>query len=168
MKEMIKSAFRKRIYFNEKKKEKERMILIQKELKKKFGKEEEKRKTISKKTKTISKKIKINNKPKPKKIKIDTPNTSELQLLLEKNTNKYDTGIKKSRKLHSDLVFLGLTDSGLKEHPGESMKQRKKRIKKINKIHSELIKVLEENKHLEKRIEIIHKKLNKKLEILRK
>lgn len=167
MKGVINGLFSKKFYSIERKRELKRMIIIEKELKKKFDNEERKRKIINKKTKTISKKIN-SKKIKENKITVTTPSIPELELLLEKSTDKYDFLIKKSRKLHSDLIFLGLTDSGLKEHVGESIKQRQKRIKKINKIHSELIKVLEENKNLEKNIEIIHKKLNERIDILRK
>lgn len=167
MKGVINELFSKKFYSIERKRELKRMIIIEKELKKKFDNEERKRKIINKKTKTISKKIN-SKKIKENKITVTTPSIPELELLLEKSTDKYDFLIKKSRKLHSDLIFLGLTDSGLKEHVGESIKQRQKRIKKINKIHLELIKVLEENKNLEKNIEIIHKKLNERIDILRK
>jgi len=172
--------FSKKEYEKKKKIEKQKKMKFQKELKKKYKEEEKKRKVINRISKERKKEIKLirreeklkqKNKPKTEnkpKITYGKPTLFELEKHLLKLTENYDTGIKKSRNLYEELIFLGLTDSGLKEFKGESIKKRNKRIKKINELHKILMNILERNKDLEKSIEILDNKIREEKNKLRK
>ena len=130
-------------------KKKENLKQVHKKIKKKQFEEEKKKKVI--------KRLNSIHYHPEHKIKLKKPSTIELEKHLHELTEKYDHGIKLSRKLYSELEYFGLTHNGLKEKKNESIKQRTKRISKINFLHPQLIKTLEENKNLEKQIEYTHK-----------
>jgi len=162
--------------------QKEKVLRQQRILKQRFKEEEKKRKLINKLRKNHSKEIleiqkeelkkiraKKERKQEKKEIKkmikkevsIKKPTLLELENHLLKLSDDYDHGIHKSKKIYEELVHLGLTNEGLKEFKGESIKKREKRISKINEIHKVLMSILESNKELEQRIEMIDDQIKK-------
>jgi hypothetical protein len=168
------NLFNEKAYKKEIKKEKELQKKLHKQLQKKQKEEEKKRKLLEK----INKKKRSKNIPKhrnatqsktripklggnqPKGLpwlkrqknipKHNAKATSNIRT--EHLCEKYDENTKQIKELHEKLQFLGLTEKGLKKIPKETEKHRKKRIIKINKIHSELIEKIEQNKNIEKKL----------------
>ncbi|MDA3836592.1 MAG: hypothetical protein PF542_03135 [Nanoarchaeota archaeon] len=170
------------------KKNKQKPTLTQKEkdqLTKKNSTEIQDKQTLSKKIKIIKKSLSpkpiiTKHIPSSKKesknrliekspnqtIPIKKPSIPELESLLLRFSENYDKGIIKSRTLYKSLEDLGLSHSGLQEIKNEKESKRKKRIQKINQIHEELMKELEQNKYTEKEIENLHKLIQKERELL--
>ena len=160
---MIKSRsglFSKKEYMKQKKKEKEFSNKVHRQLKKQY-KKIPRIKTERKNIQNQKKGIKIIDK------KIDTPkifrlpSPKELNRYLYRLTDKYDEGIKKTKKIDHDLHFWGFRKERLVEYKNERPRSRSKRIKKIKRLNEKLLKTIEKNKHLERQIDILHKKLMK-------
>lgn len=148
----VSGTFSKKEYLRKKKTEEKKLNQIQKALKAKFKEQEKKRKILSKSTR----KRKIRPKIQIKKRIHKKPTLQDLENYLTKLSDSYDKNTTRIRNQYEELKSLGLTTKGIEEKKYESKYQTKTRISKINKIHKDLMKDLENNKELEIKIQKLH------------